>query len=95
MGIEIAGVALGTILSGAAAAATLYTTLSQSGKKGDAPMVQGNTPPPAGAKTPDAQVFRRRNATASGAGAGSTLLTGAGGVDPAASTLGKNTLLGM
>lgn len=48
-------------------------------------------------KTPEADVFRKKNAAAAGAeGPGSTLLAGSGGVSDSMLTLGKqNTLLGQ
>lgn len=54
------------------------------------------TAPPQASKSPNTQSYRNANQTAeNGQGAtASTLLTGAGGIDPNALALGKNTLLG-
>lgn len=48
----------------------------------------------AGAKAPDTGALMAANEAAAKGGAGSTMLTGVGGVDPSLLTLGKNTLLG-
>lgn len=48
----------------------------------------------ANAKTPDLQAILAGNLSAGGGGAGSTLLTGASGVDGSKLLLGKSTLLG-
>lgn len=46
-------------------------------------------------KVPNVQGIQDNQATAALSGSGSTMLTGAGGVDPSSLTLGKNTLLGQ
>lgn len=48
----------------------------------------------ANAKTPDVASILKRAATAGNAGQSSTMLTGAGGVNPGTLNLGKTTLLG-
>lgn len=49
----------------------------------------------ANSKRPDSLAFLEAARLSGAAGGASTLLTGAGGIDPSALTLGKNTLLGM
>lgn len=48
----------------------------------------------ANAKTPDISAILQGNANAARGGLSSTMLTGPGGVQPGALSLGKNTLLG-
>lgn len=98
------GISAATVLSAVATAATVYSSMQQSkaAKKAanqqSAPPIQQAAPPPQASRAPDANAYNAKNAQAAmmgpTAGASSTLLTGAGGIDPGAFNLGKNTLLG-
>jgi hypothetical protein len=69
-----------------------------SGGKQSQPATQPAAIPEAPAKqadkTPEPDVFRQKNAAAAGAGAGSTLLSGPGGVADSLLALSKPTLSG-
>ena len=91
MGIETATLmAVGSLLSGGAAAFSALTA-----KRPDSQAPSAPEAPPAASKTPDAMATKKKTRAAVGADApGSTLLTGPAGVQLDASILGKNTLLG-
>lgn len=89
MGIETATlVAMGTALSGAAAA---YSAITNKPQKPDAPATMK---PPVESKTPDSDVFRKQNQQAGRGGNAATMLAPLGGVPNSTLNLGRNTLLG-
>lgn len=94
-------------MSGAISATTLMTVgaamaggmiLAKSmAKVPGMPQIQKAEPPPQAAKAPEQTVARGTN-TGFAPGpiaAGGTMLTGGGGINPGALTLGRNTLLGQ
>ena len=92
MGIETA--TLAAIATAVSAGASVVGTLMK--KSPSAPTAPEPAKPPTESKTPDADVFRTKNAArGSGDGtAGGTMLTPLGGVPATALNLGRNTLLG-
>jgi len=91
-----------TVFAAISAAATVYGTIqsAKAAKKAagsGAPQIQQSAAPQA-SRAPDVAAYSAKNARAAimgpSAGAASTLLTGAGGIDPTSLNLGKNTLLG-
>lgn len=79
----------------ALAVAAIGTAVSASQAK---PKLQDPTPPPQASQGPDAngvlQNMRGTGQAGGAPGAAQTMLTGPGGVNPDALTLGKSTLLG-
>jgi acyl-coenzyme A synthetase/AMP-(fatty) acid ligase len=103
MGIET-GTAL-LIAAAASAGAAAYSANKQAGAQEDAnrtatanakatAKAADEASNKANQKQPDAGAMLSANLTAGKAGQSSTLLTGAGGIDPNSLTLGKTTLLG-
>lgn len=101
------GVTAATVATYATAAAAGLSAVSSIKQMSDAKKQQpggvpGGVPgaiePPQASKTPDLDPLKKKNANAAltgpMAGPASTMLTGAGGVDPSSLSLGKTTLLG-
>lgn len=93
MGVEILGSVAGMLLG--PVVSSVFSNLF--GKKTETAQVQVQEPikPPQAAAAPDVAPLKTANiASAAAEGPSSTLLTGAGGVSPGTTNLGKNLLLG-
>lgn len=88
MGLETA--TLTAIATGIGAAGSIITGLANKPKQQAVDPLK----PPVESKTPDANVFKDKNAIQGRGGAASTLLAPMGGVPNTSLNLGRNTLLG-
>lgn len=94
VGAGIAGMSAGTAAALSVAGGLGSAAIARGGSKPKMPAIPEPIKPPQPTQTPNRVPMLASNIASGGMGNSSTFLTGAGGIDPAGLSLGRNTLLG-